>query len=330
MRAVFSMSRFRPFSGRITSRKNGWLYGYSDDEYDVYRPLHMALDGWLYASHSFGQVLTSGKSVFNAIRKSGYLLPEIERNSATLKRNPGGSGGMFPIDAIAGDDKLVFFRPGSPPPGAGAFFFSARELILDFGGKLGQDLLSDYKRTLERTMANFGLRYQDWVDERMRVRHREFELLDQEKGSMSSSDYGQLHSEIYERFDPDLRWAILELPQAIVEEFYVRVQKLREDKRSGGIVTANFVDSLTAQQSVGYPTNPEVDYAEKFEITVEGRVPIDAAFGWMYAVNDDRSKWEFGFREEFYPYDQFVELLDRATAMRLSPDTYFLDDVVNI
>jgi hypothetical protein len=327
MRAVFAMSRFRPFSAVITSRKNGWLYGHSDDEYDVYRPLHMALDGWLYASHSFGQVRTSGKSVFNAINKSGYLLPEIDRNSATLKQSPTGAGSMFPIDAIAGDDKLVFFRPGSPPPGAGAFFFSARSLILDFGGQIGEDLLGNYRRTLEKVMSDFGIPYRDWVNERQRPMYRELELLERE--FPVGPERNALRQEISDKFDTDLRWAILDLPQEIIDEFYVRVQKIRNEMRFGGTKAANFVDSLVAQQAVGYPEAVN-NYAERYEITVEGRVPIDAAFGWMYAVNDDRDSWEFGFREEFYPYYEYVELLDRAIAAGRKPGVYFLDDVVQI
>ncbi len=326
MRAVFSMSRFRPFSAVITSRKNGWLYGHSDDEYDVYRPLHMALDGWLYASHSFGKVLTSGKSVFNVIKKSGYLLPEIDRNSATLKQSPTGAGSMFPIDAIAGDDKLVFFRPGSPPPGAGAFFFSARSLILDFGGRVGTDLLGDYKRTLERVMSDLGMPYRSWVDGRQRPEYRELQLLDQLGTELSWEERNRLKDEIRAKFSTDLRWAILDLPQEIVDEFYVRVQDLRAKERSGGPEAADFVDSLEAQQAVGYPV-AVINWSEQYEITVEGRVPIDAAFGWMYNVSDGV---DFGFREEFYPYYEYVELLDRAVALRLNPDTYFLEDVVNI
>lgn len=326
MRPIFAMPHYKPFSATITSRKNGWLYGHSADEYDVYRPLHMALDGWLYASHSFGQVLTNGKAVFNAIRKSGSLLPEIDRNSATLKRSPTEAGGMFPIDAIAGDDKLVFFRPGSPPPGAGAFFFVARELILDFGGKVGTDLLTKYKHVLEKTMSDMGMPYSRWHDARESIKYRELTLLEREKGQLSREEYQQLHEEIFIRFDSDLRWAILELPQEIVEEFYNRVQIVRSTERSGGPGAADFVDNLEAQQAIGYP-GAAINYSERFEITVESRVPIDSAFGWMY---DTSTGVEFGFREEFYPYDQYVDLLDRATVLRLSPHVYFLDEVIDI
>ena len=320
------MPKYRPFSAVITSHRDGWLYGHSGDEYDVYRPLHMTLDGWMYATHSFGQVLTNGKSVFGAIRKSGYLLPEIDRNSATLKRSPTGQGSMFPIDAIAGDDKLVFFRPGSPLPGAGAFFFAARSLILDFGGRVGTDILGDYKRILEKAMADFGLPYNKWTHARESIKHKELDLLEQMKGELTGDEAYKMRDEIFTKFDSDLRWAILDLPQEIVEEFYVRVQRFRDTERSGGLEAADFVDRLEAQQAIGYP-GAAINYSERYEITVEGRVPIDSAFGWMYNTTNGV---DFGFREEFYPYYEYVELLDRAVASRLNPDTYFLEDVVNI
>ena len=253
-------------------------------------------------------------------------MPEIDRNSATLKHSPTGQGSMFPLDAIAGDDKLVFFRPGSPPPGAGALFFVAKSLILSFGGKVGEDLLGDYKRNLQTVMSDFGLPYNKWTHEREHVKHKELDLLEQMKGDLPREEVFRMREEIFAKFDPDLRWAILDLPQEIVEEFYARVQSIRNTNRFGGPVAADFVDSLVTQQSIGYP-EAVANWSEKFEITVEGRVPIDSAFGWTYNTTNGVN---FGFREEFYPYYEYVELLDRATALRLNPGTYFLDDVVNI